>query len=293
MTKTISVLCAALLGLLCAGCGSSGSPRAASTPKVTSAAACSAQTLSCGGSSTPSPTARADAASTSLYQAVTEIPAAEFNAVGNGGGVTPTGPIIAAPTPIATSAMTENGKPRILYVGAEWCPYCAAQRWVLAIALSRFGTFSNLGQTSSAADDIYPSTPTLTFYKSTFTSPYLVFAPYEVEDNQKNNLMTLSASDNKLFTNPNLGASGFPFVDIAGRYKSAVMYDPGLLRSDPAQQYSAPLTYAQIEAALKDPNSKLGRAIIGAANIFTAYVCKVTGNQPVNVCDSPGVRSAA
>ena len=37
-------------------------------------------------------------------------------------------------------ALTSGGKPEILYVGAEYCPYCAAERWAMVVALSRFGT---------------------------------------------------------------------------------------------------------------------------------------------------------
>ena len=44
--------------------------------------------------------------------------------------------------------LTQDGKPKVLYIGAEYCPYCAAQRWALAVALSRFGTFDKLARTS-------------------------------------------------------------------------------------------------------------------------------------------------
>ena len=49
------------------------------------------------------------------------------------------------------TATDASGKtvPEILYMGAEYCPYCAAQRWSTIIALSRFGKFSGLGNMSS------------------------------------------------------------------------------------------------------------------------------------------------
>ena len=65
------------------------------------------------------------------------------------------------------------GKPRVLYVGAEYCPYCAAQRWAVAAALSRFGTFADLSETASATDDIHPDTATLSFHGSSYTSEYV------------------------------------------------------------------------------------------------------------------------
>lgn len=234
----------------------------------------------------------ATSAQDALVSAVTKIPDSTYNTIGAAGGKSG-GNVVGYPTPINTAAMTKDGKPRILYVGAEWCPYCAAQRWALAAALSRFGTFSNLGQTVSASNDVYPSTPTLSFYKSTFTSPYVVFDPYETQDNQRNTLVNLSSADNALFTNPQLGASGFPFIDLGGKYKAAVMFNPGVLHSDATNEYSSALSYTQIEAALKDPNSAIAKGIVGSANVLTATICKLTNNQPANVCTSPGVKAAA
>jgi hypothetical protein len=59
----------------------------------------------------------------------------------------------------------------VLYAGAEYCPFCAAERWALATALSRFGTFTNLGTTASAGGQEYaPNTATLSFHGATYTS---------------------------------------------------------------------------------------------------------------------------
>jgi hypothetical protein len=69
--------------------------------------------------------------------------------------------------------------PEILYIGAEYCPYCAAQRWATIIALSRFGTFSGLGNMSSYSNDVFPNTPTFTFVKAKYKSKYLVFKSVE------------------------------------------------------------------------------------------------------------------
>src|SRR6266702_3251914 len=42
-----------------------------------------------------------------------------------------------------------NGHPELFYVGGEYCPFCAGERWAMIQALSRFGTFSNLKQIQS------------------------------------------------------------------------------------------------------------------------------------------------
>ena len=38
------------------------------------------------------------------------------------------------------TALTEAGLPEMLYMGAEYCPFCAAERWAMVMALSKFGT---------------------------------------------------------------------------------------------------------------------------------------------------------
>ena len=73
------------------------------------------------------------------------------------------------PASISQAALTAGGKPEMLYIGAEFCPICATQRWPMTVALSHFGTFANLQQTHSAVSD--GNIPTVSYYGSTFTSP--------------------------------------------------------------------------------------------------------------------------
>jgi hypothetical protein len=106
---------------------------------------------------------------TSVVGQLTSVPAATLDQVG-------AGQTQANPTSITGAALTSGGKPEVLYIGAEYCPYCAAERWALIVALSRFGTFSGLAPIRSAAKDgggnaePYPLTPTWTFAKSSYTS---------------------------------------------------------------------------------------------------------------------------
>src|SRR6201997_1247036 len=82
---------------------------------------------------------------------IASVPAATFNSVGAG---TATG----FTAPSGQSLLTSDGKPEILYMGGEFCPYCAAERWALTAALSRFGTFTGLHLIHSSPTDVYPST---------------------------------------------------------------------------------------------------------------------------------------
>jgi len=75
------------------------------------------------------------------------------------------------------------------------------------------------------------------------------------------------------------GGSGYPYVNLAGRYRVTTQYDPHVLRG---------LTMEQIAAALADPTSRVAKSVDGAANLITAGLCSVTHNQPANVCaDAP------
>ena len=97
-------------------------------------------------------------AAASVTKQITTVPAATLDAVSKGSSVSPL---------IATKgqpALASGGKPEVVFMGEESCPYCAAERWALVVALSRFGSFSNLRLIHSSSTDVYPNTPTLSFY---------------------------------------------------------------------------------------------------------------------------------
>jgi thiol-disulfide isomerase/thioredoxin len=167
------------------------------------------------------------------------------------------------------------GKPIMLYVGAEYCPYCAAERWSMVVALSRFGSFSNLHVISSSSTDAYPNTPTFTFYKSTYTSPYLEFQPVEVQDRTGNALQSMTSAQSKLFSKYNANGS-FPFIDFGNQYIAIGASYQNTVLTD--QDWNS------IAAQLDDPNSKVTQSIVGTANYMTAAICQLTGNQPAKVC---------
>src|SRR5215469_16478074 len=105
-------------------------------------------------------------------QEITTVPAATFNQVGVGASAGLKSVTGAAP-------LTSGGKPEVLYMCGEYCPFCAAERWALAAAVSRFGTLSGLSLIHSSPADTDPSTPTLSFEHARYTSRYLAFTPVE------------------------------------------------------------------------------------------------------------------
>ena len=167
-----------------------------------------------------------------------------------------------------------DGKPLITYVGAEYCPYCAAERWALAVALSRFGTFSNLSGTHSSGTDVYPDTQTLSFYGSSYSSPYVDFQAVEEATNQQvggtyQTLQTPTAAQSALMATYDPQGS-IPFLDIANRYViTGSSFSPQVLQG---------LSRGQIaRAAVATRPAPVAQAIDGAANDITAAIASVTG----------------
>ena len=122
-----------------------------------------------------------------VYTTLSTVPVATFDQVGAGSGVSNPPKAISAP------ALTTDGKPGVLYVGAEYCPFCAAERWPFVVAMTRFGQFANLQATASgAAPEAYPNTATLSFHGASYTSQYLGFTGVETQTNTNQPLDTLS-----------------------------------------------------------------------------------------------------
>jgi Domain of unknown function (DUF929) len=190
--------------------------------------------------------------------------------------------------PASAKLVGADLKPLVVFVGAEYCPYCAAERWSMVMWLSRFGTFKNLSEIQSSSTDVFPNTDTFTFYKSSYSSPYIDFSGNELEDRNQQPLQSMTAQISKIFTTydqpPYTTQSGqFPFLDIGGLFSLySTSYTPAVL---------ANLSWSQIAAKLSNPNDPVTQDIVGNANILTAATCIATGDQPSSVCSSPTIQS--
>jgi Domain of unknown function (DUF929) len=237
------------------------------------------------------------AALATLTNQVTTVPVSALNSVG-GGSITSGGDLGATSgnflTPISgASALTSNGKPEFLYVGAEYCPYCGAERWPMIIALSRFGTFSGLTTIHSSSTDAYANTPSWTFYGSKYTSKYISFVSVEETRNYRIGnaastsvnyvtLQTPTAAEQALATK--YGTGYIPFIDIGNAYVEVGNlnpYGPQVLQGK---------SWSAIAAALSNPSSAIAQGALGSANYLTAAMCKLTSNQPATAC-TPAIQT--
>jgi hypothetical protein len=108
------------------------------------------------------------AAPAALISKVTGVSTDTINSVGQGS----VGNLPKKVNP-SVAVLKKDGKPRVVYLGAEYCPFCAAERWGMVNALSRFGKFKDLKITTSSSTDIPARISTLSFYGSKYDSPYI------------------------------------------------------------------------------------------------------------------------
>jgi len=207
---------------------------------------------------------------------ITALPQSEFDSVGQGSANNLIKPVSGTPLTGAT------GKPEVFYEGAEYCPYCAAERWSMIIALSRFGTFSGLKTTTSSSTDIYPNTVTFTFRSATYTSQYIDFRSVELSDRNQQPLQTPTSAEQDLAGKYD-SAGTIPFVDFGNRYAfTGATYSPDLLGG---------MHWQDVAVAIQDPNSTQAKAIVGSADLITAAICKTTGDQPAAVCSTASMQA--
>jgi Domain of unknown function (DUF929) len=201
---------------------------------------------------------------------VTTVPETVLARVRGGGTITPLQPV-KRPGPV----LSIHGKPGIVFVSEESCPFCAAERWPLAVALSHFGTWSHLGATRSSATDVFPNTATLSFRTASFRSSQLTLRTTELADNRGHRLHSLTALDTTLirsydvppYVNSADQSGAVPFLDIGNRYIMAgAQYNPQVL---------AGLSQAQIASQLRHPDSPVAKAIDGSANVIIAAIDNV------------------
>jgi len=254
---------------------------------------------------TSSPAAPAQHAVTSqgILDAVSTVPATVFDRI----GTTVPGVVLAQPRMVAGQpTLTSHGRPEVLFIGAEYCPFCAAERWALVVALSRFGRFTVLGEATSAPLSVFPSTATFSFVGARYSSRYLAFTGVERysaqvgADGKFTRIARLTSSQAALLAaNPPAVSSSAigagPFVDIAGIMVATTSgFSPALLAGQSQAQIAGEVATPPVDG--EEPATAVpptGAAIIASANQLTVGLCAATGQRPMSVCRSKAVRDAS
>ncbi|HEX5420303.1 MAG TPA: DUF929 family protein [Gammaproteobacteria bacterium] len=183
-----------------------------------------------------------------------------------------------------------DGAPLVLYVGADYCPFCAALRWPLAIALMRFGDLRGLLYMRSSGRDVFPNTATFSFSKTQLSSGLLRFQTVEIEDRDGKPLQKPTDAQLKTFMRFDIQPytqypGAIPFLDLGGRYLAiGSPFSPDSLQG---------LDWQQIVQQLERGGNPAWQDIMGEADILTAAMCTLTRQQPNGVCMAPAVKAAA
>lgn len=211
-----------------------------------------------------------------LTRKLTSVPLATLAAA-------PTSGLEVFPKTISNPQLTSGGKPELLFIGAEFCPICATERWAMYVALSKFGTFKPApGQIHSSVTD--GDIETITFYRTTYSSPYLTFTPVETTTNQPSGgyyvtLQTPTPAQMTLWKAHT--DESFPWLDFAGREElSSAQFNPQVLEG---------MSFDSIAGAVGNNSVVIGADIDGAAKVLIETICStLTGNRPADVCSAVG-----
>ena len=231
-------------------------------------------------------------APSSLVASVAAVPASVYDAVGvtsPANPVTPPQPAAAPGSPLWRA--TANGEPVVFFYGAEFAPYAAAERWPLILALSRFGTFNQLGVMQSSSTTAFANLSTFTFWNVSYTQP-LGRPPgggalQLVEPDGRAVSRTREARRPAVRRHRHAtGRARRPSRSWTWRTATSSAAPPSLPASWPVSHRTRSPGTSPCAA------SPLTQAVVSAANEITAAICSVDGNRPATVCESRGVLAA-
>lgn len=192
--------------------------------------------------------------------------------------------------PAHNPQFTMAGKPGIVFVGGEYCPFCSSERWSLVMVLAKFGVFTGLKGTTSSATDTDPSSPSFSFYGSTYSSSVVAFVGDEAYTNGMDpatggyatlqpptlqEMALMSRYDVPPYT-PSGATGSIPFVYVSGRYViTGTQWDPSGLSG---------LSWPKAAEMLVSGKSVASREALGVAGYLVGDICAITDGQPVAVC---------
>ena len=153
-----------------------------------------------------------------------------------------------------------NGKVSFIYYGALDCSYCAMERWAIVMALSQFGSFSNLTTVTSSEDNI----GTYNFAGANYNSTKVDFQSYELYDNNHNFLENMSGVGLFFFNKYDSGP--IPFLCVAGsifKLGAGSSFDVNSFTNQP---------FATIKSQVDSANGNLYNQIVTESNAIVIVV---------------------
>jgi hypothetical protein len=180
---------------------------------------------------------------------------------------------------VSKEPMKRSGKLFVLFIGAEYCPFSAAERWAIVRALQKFGQWSGLKQTMSAArDEPFLNLPTYNFTEATYTSSHIEFVARELKNREFKPLQKLLKTEERIFRKYN-PEKEIPFLLVGGRFvQIGAGFTPKIFIGH---------TFRQTETELKKIESEIRKTIDAEGNIIAALLCHA--GLPPELCKETGV----
>jgi hypothetical protein len=160
----------------------------------------------------------------------------------------------------------------------------------LILALSRFGTFNQLGLMQSSSTSAFSDLSSFTFFDVDYVSKWVILQSVERYSSLNPtgarylSLQTPDARQTAAIAAYDANANTFPLLVVGNKYElSGSSFTPAVLDG---------LSQDQIAGDLAYPTSPLTQAVVSSANEITASICAVDGDRPDAVCETRGVLAA-
>ncbi len=212
-------------------------------------------------------------------------------------------------------AFFADGKPTVIYIGAISCIFCGEGRWSMALALSRFGKFSNLytGYSSIGDQDVpslYWTNDNYTIrsdvgYGNEYNSKYINFISADYESPIVNGfeIMPLTffvqhapnSTYKKAmsFMNSTKQFQGTPFTFWGNTLMTGV--NAVIFGNSTPSGTRLPLTYethAEVFTQIKSFSDQFSWSEYAAADVYGAYICSTLNqlNKTIPFCSLPAIK---
>ncbi len=207
-----------------------------------------------------------------------------------------------------------NGKPSVIYFGSITCIFCGENRWAMALALSRFGSFSTLFKGYSSLGD--SDVPTLYWAPahynqsavdlgSFYSSNYINFIAIEDTDPITGgfNLQPMQVISAEINSSGNLAyQDAFKYILQINNFQGTpyTIWGTNQLGGADAIDFgNAPptnanlsltyMTHAQVLSSLGNPSSQFALTEYAAADVYIAMLCPSINNS-APVCSLPAIQ---
>ncbi len=221
--------------------------------------------------------------------------------------------------PVQYNNFVINGRPVVIYIGAISCIYCGENRWAMALALSRFGSFDTLytGYSSLGDGDIptlywsqqnyttsglvsfgnYYNSSYINFISAEYDSPISSGFQFPVAQNPITYFVANATNQSDLaamqFMNSTNLFRGTPFTfwgSSINQGADAVVFGNATAFSTTTNYLPLSyMTHSQIYKLLSQSNSTFAYEEYAAADVYIAETCPAINNS-ASVCSLPAIK---